>query len=262
MKDSDMEWKNSEDPDSKDVLGGSGKVMSTDGAEPSSMPLGMSDFGDDDFMGIDDGNAVGGIKRSNKSGLILMVLVLAVGGGTLWTMRITGAIGSSNPQLAEAEAKIERALERFLGTKNPDPAQAGAALEQLFGDTDRAISVFSDDPTSKQVDVGNVQKNPFEMFVKPPETITATGGTVNDTERQAAERMRQLNTEVSRLVLNSVLVGKEPVAVISDQVVREGQSIGSFTVVSISPKAVELVAGEDRFMLELAEKQDRGGIRR
>ena len=253
MRDEKMRWKDAESLDGAASAGGTGRVLRSDSEDPVDMPLGIGGFGDDgDPIGL-EGTGSKSSPRINRSGALLMVIVLCVGGGTLWTMRITGAIGTANPEFAEAEAKIEKALERFLGTKNPTPGQAGEALGELFGDTDEMIIIFSDDPTANQVPVDNVQKNPFELFVKPPVGPAALAARPDDAARHEADQQRQLQAELDRLTLNSVLIGKEPVAVIADKVLKEGQTIGSFTVKSISATSVELTAEGKEYRLTLPE---------
>ena len=67
--------------------------------------------------------------------------------------------------------------------------------------------------------------------------------------RRREERTRQLRGEVDRLQLQTVMIGRTPMALIGDEIVRVGDRIGSFTVTAIRPGAVELSAEGNMYTL-------------
>ena len=198
-------------------------------------------------------------KKSGLGGMILIVMVLLVGGGVLMAMRMTGGVAGADKGLAEAEAKIDQAL-RKLTMKPAAGADAGAAnnsLESLFKDADTVVHMFANDPSQKQVTLEDLQKNPFELFVvKRP--AGPGSETADALEKLKAQRLVQIKKELSTLKLQSLLNGRNSLAVINEKVLREGEAIGSFTVTSITPTGVRLTAEGNTYTLSMEKPVDGG----
>ena len=218
--------------------------------DPAQMPLSLSSGGgaEDPMGGMEDASAFG--KDRGINGFLLLILLLAIGAGTLWVMRMSGAMESSDPELASAEKRINRALQRF-----GEDGKAKQPFKKLFADTNEAISVFSNDPVKSQIDLDNVQKNPFELPGRDKEKTEDTGST-GMTNKEKAARARELRLEALRrkaeqLTLQSLLSGKRSMAVIDGKVVGKGDTVSEFEVTAISPYGVRLKAAGETFTLRL-----------
>lgn len=213
-------------------------------------------------------------KKSGSTGVLVLLLAGIVGGGALWAMRVAGSTDPVSTVGSEAEQQIEAALARLSSTGGEadddevplDPAGATRhALDVLFRDTDEVIAMFADDPTSNQVGLEELQKNPFELMIA---RRTSNGDDepeadpVDEAERQRQQRLARLETEYGRLSLQSVLTGDPSLAVIDNEVVRVGETVGSFEVVAISRQGVRLIAEGETFTLELAQPDDGRSPRR
>lgn len=217
---------------------GTGGLLATDD-DAQQMPLGL----DDPAFGADAIGGSGGASSKSKTPLILLA-VLLVAGGTLYGMRMTGGIDSSDTTTAEAEKKIEAALRRLTGgTSAPatDPL-VKRNLDELFRDTEDVITLFGDDPTENQVELENVKKNPFELIVMRKESDDSTAEAVAAIDKVKAKRLEALKKELATIKLQSIMSGKTALAVIDGKVVREGDAVGSFQITSISPYGVRLTA--------------------
>jgi hypothetical protein len=209
--------------------------------DTASAPGGVTDTPGLDPLLIDGSLAVDTGRRGNHTLLILAALI-AIGGGTLWAMRVTGAVAVNDASIASVESKIEQALKRLT---NPASSGSGAnpAGSALFKDAEVIVAMFANDPTRGQVPVDQLAKDPFELFV---ETRSAAAAPVVKSavaeDKARAERAKGLKEEAGKLKLQSLLNGASSLAVINGRVVREGEELGSFKVVSISPSGVRLMA--------------------
>ncbi|MBI1369399.1 MAG: hypothetical protein GC162_12190 [Planctomycetes bacterium] len=231
--------------------GMTGGVLATQDEDPVSMPLGI---GGEAGFGAALGDPAAASKSSSKlNGALLLVVVLCVAGGTLWTMRVTGGVEKLDQSMVATEKKIDQALAKLQADKKGSAASPGN-LDALFGDTDKVIASFSNDPTKRQVDVDHLQKNPFEMFVSANKS--STDQNVAAIDKVKAQRLKEIKAEFDKLQLQSLLNGAQPLAVISGKVLKEGESVGSFTVSKITPTGVTLSAEGNTYTLAMKKPLD------
>lgn len=189
-------------------------------------------------------------SRRGANNLLILLLVAAVGGGSLWAMRAGGSIGGNDSSLAVVETKIDMALQR-LGNKNQIGSGA-ANLDALFKDTDQIVAMFAHDPTRKQVPVESLAKDPFELYAEDKPAVAAPGKAAAAEDKSKAEKLRIARDEFSRLKLQSLLSGgATSLAVINGRVVKEGEELGSFKVVSISSSGVRLICDGAAYTLSM-----------
>lgn len=197
------------------------------------------------------GAAEGEPKTSRiPSGLILMAVVLVVAVSALYVMRLGGTSRTEQDAgAATAEAKIKQALAALMG----GDAKAEDALpdDQKLPDTSEVIARFADDPTDKQVRVDQLKKNPFQMRRPKPAEVQTPVQQVSHEQKQRELRMRQLRQEAQSYVLQTVMSGRTPMAVVSGKVVKEGDALGHFRVASIESLAVMLTAEGNTYKLKL-----------
>lgn len=192
-----------------------------------------------------------GPPPKSNHGALLIALVLAIGAGSLYAMRMAGGAMSGDGTIAEAEQRVEMALARLAGKENDGPDTDAGRLAALFKDTDDVLAMFANDPTAKQVKVEQLQKNPFELTVV--RKVSPDSKDVETVDREQELQMKRIRDELQRMDLQTIMSGRVPMAVVSGKVVREGDQFGSFTVTAIRPQKVELSAEGNTYTLTMKE---------
>ncbi len=181
--------------------------------------------------------------RFNRTTFALIGL-FAAGIATVAFMSLRGG-----PKQASADDKaVEEKVESFI-TKR----QRASEAEQSPANTKDVVEAFSHYESRRQVPTEDLQSNPF-VFGTPEPRDQATTPSSSAQEKAAAKRRAELTKELGRLKLQSVMRGQRgSTAIINNNFLIEGQTIGSFTLRKISPRSVELVADDIDFMLHLEE---------
>jgi hypothetical protein len=232
--------------------GGSGALLPTED-DPVQMPLGLGPVDGD--LGADLSGAAEAMGPGKGRGALLLVGVLLVAAGTLYGMRLTGGVDAHDAQTADAEKKIDQALKRFGAAdgSSVDPA-IRQNIDAIFKDTETVLAKFGEDPTSKQVGLDHVQKNPFALvLIKRESGPTAAVQAIDKVKEQ---RLKELRKELESLNLQSLMNGKVALAVINGKVTREGDVIGSFTITSIAPSGVKLAADGNLYTLSMKKPEE------
>lgn len=220
---------------------GTGGLVSPTENEPESMPLGLSEDSFDDFSGdprVDAAMDQYAYSGRGKGGFLLILVLLCVAGAVLWTMRKTGGVLAPDTATAATEKQIDQALAKLQGA-GTDPGN----INSLFADIDKIVDQFEVDPSQKQVPIDYVQKNPFELHNLTNQDTDKKGDTpANSAERARAARLKSLQDELSKMNLQSIITGKDNIAMITGKVVRAGNRVGNFKVTTIHPQVVELEA--------------------
>lgn len=194
-------------------------------------PLPMAAGADDplaDARLAAEGEAPPKRKASMPSGVAVILLVALVAIAALVAMRQLG-LG----------VKLD-----FVNVDLNYPVEDGDALtlehEKILRDLDLGVD-------DVQVPLENVQKNPFEIVsqrLSEPEPAQGESPSAR-LRRELAERRRRVDAAFAKLRLNSVLAGSVPVARISGQTVRVGDTIeDAFIVRAIHGRSVELESTE------------------
>lgn len=176
-------------------------------------------------------------SRIPGSGFLVLGLVIVVAGGSLYMMRKFGA----NRNIAVADIKIDYPMDA-TGSLAPDDNEHIRVLNDLSGPD-----------SSVQVPLDEVREDPFEI---PTDEVEIAAGPEEDPEaerlRQLAERKKVIQNAFNSLDLNSVLGGSIPIARISGQPVKTGDTIGEyFTVIAIHGRSVDLMADGEKYTLEM-----------
>ncbi len=194
----------------------------------------------------------GGEAKASRvpTGLILMAVVLAVAAGALYAMRLGGTSRIKQDAGAiSAENKIKQALATLVGQSTESEDRVPA--EQRLPDTGAVIARFANDPTDKQVRVDQLKKNPFTMRRPEFKENDAAIQQVSQQQYQRDQQMRKLRQEAESYVLQTVMNGRTPMAVVSGKVVREGDRLGNFRVAAIETLSVMLTAQGNTYKLTL-----------
>lgn len=182
-----------------------------------------------------DGDA--SMLRGKHSGAMVLGLVLCIAGATLFGMRSLGNAG----KIALLDIKIDYPLD---GASKASLKDQQLVLQDLRSSTEL-----------KQVPLEEVQMNPFEWRGLGPAETQRAGPGVDPAElsrRAREQRQRDIDMAFGRLVLNSIIGGRIPVARISGEMVKVGGKVGEyFTVLSIDGRSVVLVADDKQFVMTL-----------
>ena len=170
-------------------------------------------------------------KRKVSTQAIALGLLLALGGGMIYAMRLLG--------IGPLTTLAKTVLPDYDLTK---PSARAADHQKILQD-------LAANHAASQVPADEVQKNPFRMADVVAPTTTVSTGDPNAAGRAAADRARRdaeskhgkVQAALSSLKVNGIIGGSNPVARISGEAVRVGDTVGEiFTVKAIHGRGVEL----------------------
>ncbi len=178
----------------------------------------------------------------NRSAVILLITCL-MGVGAIYLFGLRNKPKEATAQEQEVEAKVDQVLAKLVNQ------QKKAEARKLFQDTDNMVRVFYDYPAKQQVEVDQLQRNPFSR-------ILAKDDGANDVD-EALKRREQLRTELSgksaKFVLQSVLQGRKGAKCLIDgNIYSEGETLdGVFKIKKIQSESVILTAEEMDFVVQM-----------
>jgi len=183
----------------------------------------------------------GMLRYANKANLVLVGL-FAAGLLCLYLLSFRNGPAEASAQQSTAEMQVDTALIQFV--KTPVDPKRKRLAESL-------VQQFYLDVTQRQIPLSDLSDNPF-VFVPPPGTAKATTPApaapkpaVNIAEAQAME-------SVSKLQLQSILMGSHgATAMISNNLLTEGQAIVGWKVSKIRTREVILTRGNKTYVLKM-----------
>ncbi len=222
--------------------------------EPSQIPLmtgggrpeGLD--GDIDYSSLDSGS-----KLFNK-GTMLVVAIMLIAAGALYAMRVSQGDGKQSEEVRKSEAKVEQLMTQLKSAQalGGNHHLAKGSIEALLNDSEFIIAQLDVDPSKRQVPVEFTKKNPFYLFMERPIDAAPVKVEPNAEEKRLAELMKKLETEISRMKIQSILPnGRKPVAIIDNKIVQVGEAVGNFRVKEIQKLAVILEADGKEFSLSI-----------
>ncbi len=209
-----------------------------------------------------EANTVPAKKSSSAASrsALMILLVLAVAAAALYVMRMTGNVTTTDSEAASAEQQIDQALKSLLKINERGH---GPAPRQKDLDADAVIARFADDPIEKQVGVDELVKNPFEVMLRSEDGSPSEKEKAVTAAKQRAEnaRVEMLRKELGRYQLQTIMTGRTPMAMVSDQVVQVGDQLGSFRVAAIDEMAITLTADDNTYHLTMDSSMAMGKTR-
>lgn len=197
-------------------------------------------------------------SRSAGSGMLLLVLVVILGAGGIYGMRISGAKISVGAAANQFEQKVDQALKRLSSpaTAAVDPASRDN-VKTLLRDSDAIMQVLDSDPTELQVPVSHVKQNPFVLLGESKPAATTAKSEDNGDKTRKAE-LDKLDREAAGLALQTVMRGRVPLAIINGEMYQAGQSVGSFEIarIDVDTLTVELANPLKKYVLSMEAKVD------
>lgn len=214
------------------------------------MPLGV---GDD--LTPDGGLEFGGTGEQRKinSSAILLVVVVAVAIGGLFSMRTLTRATAADHEPSEIEQTIEMFLKVVSGDAPGSSSGIGSSLFEDFSQDQTLLNILDDSYTARQVSLTNVQRNPFIIFEESrrKDDSKPADPEVDPREALRAEKKTLFRQAGERIEVRSILMGSSPLANIDNRIVGVGDTVRvepeevSFRVERIDADSVSLVA-EDR----------------
>ncbi len=182
--------------------------------------------------------------KVSTQALTLGVLLLA-GAGLIYGMRLLG--------IGPLTTLAKTAVPEYDLTRSPSAKAA---------DHKRILKDLEANHAASQVPVDQVQKNPFmlAMLIEPEpvadNTEQASRAAADKAKRELEAKRRRVQSTLASLKINGIIGGSNPVARISGEAVRVGDTVGDlFTVKAIHGRSVELAFEDDVFTLEMDDDE-------
>lgn len=184
-------------------------------------------------------------KRKVSNQAIALAILLALGGALIYGMRVLG--------IGPLTTLAETILPQYDLTR---PYAHAADHQKILKD-------LAANHAARQVPMEEVQKNPFRLADVTSSGPLAFGPDPRETQRASADRAKReaeqkrtkIRSALANLKVNGVIGGSSPVARISGEAVRVGDTIGEepaiFTVKAIHGRSVELVCEHETFELHM-----------
>jgi len=180
----------------------------------------------------------GGASLSN----ILLAAAFAAGVAGLWVLTRQSSPARASAEDKLAELRVDSALSALLNVS----AESSRATE--------VVNTFYYQARQRQIPPSGLRGNPFVF--SPPARPKATQPLAKKPPppvKVEKEDKHQLE-EVKKLVLQSVLIGsREPVAMISNNLLTEGQKIAGWTLTKIEPRKVTLTWKDKTYVLRMSQ---------
>lgn len=224
----------------------------------------MSDPFDDRIDDAPEGEVLPAAKPARKrspyraqmirSNAALAVMLLAAAAGIYAFSLRKGPATASAAQKA-VETQIDTAILRITqqASSQPGAPQPGRVTRDL-------LQTFYDQVRDKQIPLAELSKNPF-VFVRPLREETEEPAQPAPTTASApalaplpGQSLPEVQAAFRSLRLQSIMMGQSSsggTAIISNNLLTEGQRIECFTIKSIQPKAVVLSWEDKEFVLRM-----------
>jgi hypothetical protein len=186
-----------------------------------------------------------GALKNLMTGNWLLVGLFGAGLAFLYAMNLMKGPSPASAQQIQAQSSVEEALAKL--------SVSGAA--PAAGKTTKAIvETFYCEAKHRQIPAEAIKSNPFVFrAVAPPLPQAAVVEPTASTKPAASNAAAEALDAVKALKLSSVLMGAKPAAIISDNLLTEGQSIHGWTVNKILAREVQLSWKDQTYVLRMSE---------
>jgi len=195
----------------------------------------------------------GSYKTQMTRANIILAVLFAGGVATVYGLSVRKGPAEASAEQKLAESSVDSALLRLKGGsgRGSDALSARKITRDL-------LSNFSDRIVKNQIPLEKLDKNPF-VFIPPEAGAVPSISTVRPGSTQKVEEtpeqitQKQAMERLSRLRLQSVMMGSSgSAAVISNNLLTEGQQTQGFTVKKIDSKSVVLTWRGQEFVLKMS----------
>lgn len=187
--------------------------------------------------------SLGPSKKWTPTQPIVLAMVLVVSAGALYAMRTIGvkhAIAFDGGKQFEFDANKDAAFEAEYSRVMGELSSVNNPLDIALVDFGR--SPFALASAQQALAAGSVPIVPTSAGPSPEQKAAA----------ELARKRAVIASEASKIVVQSVMGGRVPLARIDDEVVRIGDKIGDlFTVTQIEGRSVTIEAEGQKFVLNM-----------
>lgn len=205
-------------------------------------PKAQADTDDQNTTRAGPSAQVHGRPYETHANLLFAVLFLT-GTGFLYLMSPRGGPQEASGDQKLAELWVDNALSNLA---NPDTTP-GLAME--------IVDTFYYQAKQRQIPLKDLKNNPFIFQVpeRPKPIVQAPPKEPSTAAKEVQEKPAHEMEEVKKLVLQSVLTGsREPVAMISNNLLTEGQKISGWILTKIEPRSVTLTWQDKTYVLRMS----------
>jgi len=209
------------------------------GEEDVQMPLGISNDGAAEEAYVADSK-----PRINTSTLALF----AAFGAALVVLYLLGL--QNKPRAASADELAKQAAVTSAIDDMLQHTERGARINKLLDDTSRLVQLLVGALGNKTFETVDLPANPFEREMVASGAPAAENFLPDDRSEQ--ERIRLVAEEFTKLKLQMIMMGSKPAAMIQNNIVTVGGSVGEFfKIVEIQPTRVIVSDGKRKYELKL-----------
>lgn len=230
--------------------------------ENATFPLGTSEEGFDADSSLDPLAGAETVKRSS-AGTMLIIAVIVVAAGGLFSMRFLAKVSASS----QTDGEVEKSIVSFLTALDGGPGNKGSDSVLFKSDT-TVLNVLKESYTEHQVPLANLAKDPFNLREGDGELVTPEPGDTSNQawEQQRREKLKAIEAASKSVQLTMVMLGGTPLANLNGKILRVGDTLHmerekvNFRVAKIEADKATLV-GEDaalnvRFEVTVMIKRD------
>ena len=186
-------------------------------------------------------SSAGNWPSATHTGLLLIVLALA-GAGCIYFLMPKETPQTASAEQNLAELQVDSALSNL------------ARLNTAHGKAMEVVDTFYYQANERQIPLEQIGENPFVFKApEPPKPVTQPAPKKQPASPKKIKKAPQEMEEVKKLVLQSVLTGsREPVAMISNNLLTEGQKISGWTLTKIEPRSETLTWKDKTCILRMS----------
>jgi len=193
------------------------------------------------------GFSAAGRLASLKQGNLLLAVLFVAGLGCVYLMSLRNGPARASAQQKDQELKVDSALTQ-LRAKSAQASKGGPT------DTNGLVDTFYYETRQRQIPAEEMPGNPFEF--KAPvgsSPMPVTGPTEEDASNAVgAKRLSEALEAARQLKLQSILTGANgATAMVSNNLLTEGQIIVGWTVKKIEGRQVTLAWNDQTYVLKM-----------
>lgn len=172
---------------------------------------------------------------------LLFAVLFLTGAGCLYLMSPRKGLQEASGDQKLAELRVDNALSN-LANLDAGPSKAMDV-----------VNTFYYQAKQRQIPLKDLKSNPFILKIpKRPKPIAQAPNKPPPAPKEVQKKPAQEMEEVKKLVLQSVLTGsREPVAMISNNLLTEGQKISGWLLTKIDPRSVTLTWQDKTYVLRM-----------
>jgi len=184
-------------------------------------------------------------KHRMSSATMALVGVFAAGLAMVYLLGLQNKPRKADASQQAKEKHVSTAIQELL-TKQGKADQ----MKNLLKDTDRLVKLFDTAQGTQHLQAEALPTNPFKEPV-----VAAAQPTVAPVHVDDQARWRKAAETFATLRLQSVILGRENMAMINNQLVSTGAKLGPFTVQAIEAQRVVLALDGREFELKMSRPE-------